>query len=412
MVRRGFDLGAGLPRVQMKVVRLDRAAVFAVLADIVPRFVPADSAVTRTLVATNLALNPDDPDALALGLEQAQLATDEATAKLVALERRFPNNPRLLALHADVLSSTVLRSTASGTKDWQLRVTQARDLYRRSIAASAFNPRAYFGLGTLYAAAPDLQPVEEGIAALDTAVIYEGHPLLFRALADRYLQTGQLQPALASIRNAVAFNMSEERPFDLLLLENLELLADLAQAVPAEGGLRFTSGSVYTGPVRNGKPEGAGSWRRPDGSSYEGEFKDGLPSGHGTLTSERGVVYEGDFAQGYAQGRGHMRFPPTGKLVSYDGEVAAATPHGEGVLQTRDGRMVATFVHGRAFRSAPAAAAPAPVALRPDRKPPGKSDDNAAVLYRNGCNDAEAMKTSWCRFTHPQPAGPRKPAAQ
>jgi hypothetical protein len=348
MVRRGFDIDGTLrlPQVTVNVVPLDRAAAFGVLADVVPRFLPADSAVSAALVSTNLAANPNDPEALALDIEQAHLAPDEAMARLAELERRFPGNAHLLALHGNALAGAAYKRSTAGPGDRRATVEQARDLYRRSIAASAFNPRAYFGLGVLYASIPDLEPVDEGIAALDTAVIYEGYPPLFRALADLYLRKGQLRPALASIRSAVAFNTGDERPYDVLLLENLELLMDLTDPAPIQGGLRFKSGAVYTGPVRDGKPDGVGNWLRPDGSSYEGEFKNGLPSGHGTLKSERGVVYEGEFAAGYAHGRGHIDFARRSKLVSFDGEVDKAAPHGQGTLVTRAGTYVATFVHG------------------------------------------------------------------
>jgi hypothetical protein len=407
IVRRGFDIdgGASLPQVAVEVAPLDRAAVFAVLADVVPRFLPPDSPVTPALVAANLALNPNDPDALALDMEQSHPAPDEATTRLAELERRFPGNARLLALHANAVASAAAKRSAAGDKDWRAALEQARDLYRRSIAASAFNPRAYFGLGTLYAAVPDLQPVDEGIAALDTAVIYEGHPHMFRTLADLYLRKKQLRPALASIRSAVAFNKGEPRPFDLLLLQNLELLMDLTEPAPVQGGLGFKSGSVYTGPVRDGKPEGEGSWLRPDGSSYVGEFRNGLPSGHGTLKSERGAVYEGSFAEGYAHGRGHVQFAGPGNMVSYEGEVDRATPHGEGVLETRGSRVVGTFVNGMLVRGTTAASATA--APRAARKSQD-AESGSAVLYKNGCNGAEAMKTAWCRYNNQQPLGPRK----
>jgi len=352
MVKRGFDIGPdglNLPQFDVKVTRLDRAAAVAVLVDVMPRFIPPDSLVIRQLLTVNFAVNLNDPNAHALDLElelgHGRTTVREAVEKVEKLETRFPNNPRLLALHADILANVAIQFHASGSKEWGASVEQARGLYRRSIAASTFNPRAFSGLGALYAAVPELNPVDEGIAALDTAVIYERRPQLFRALADLYLRKKDLHAALSSMRNAVAFNTQEQRPFDVLLLENLELLMDLTQAIPTASGLSFKSGATYTGPLRDGKPEGSGTWLRLDGSSYEGEFKDGLPSGHGMLKSERGDLYDGAFANGYAYGKGTMTFS-RGKMKSYDGEVVNATPNGAGVLTTRDGRVAATFRNG------------------------------------------------------------------
>jgi hypothetical protein len=352
MVRRGFDIGPdglNLPQFDVKATRLDRAAAIVVLVDVLPRFIPSDSTVTKQLLAINFAVNLDDPNAHALDLElelgRGRTTVREGIAKVEQLETRFPNNPRVLALHADILANAAIQFRASGGKGWEMSVEQARGLYRRSIAASAFNPRAFSGLGGLYAAIPELDPVDEGIAALDTAVIYERRPQLFRALADLYLRKKELHAALLSMRNAVAFSTQEQRPFDVLLLANLELLMDLTQATSNATGLSFKSGATYTGPLRDGKPEGRGTWLRPDGTSYEGEFKDGLPLGHGTLKSGRGDLYDGNFANGYAYGKGNMTFSP-GKMKSYDGEVVNATPHGAGALTTQGGRLAATFRNG------------------------------------------------------------------
>ena len=40
----------------------------------------------------------------------------------------------------------------------------------------------------------------------------------------------------------------------------------------------------YVGEIRNGLPNGQGTWTHPDGLKYVGEFKDGTRHGHGTHT--------------------------------------------------------------------------------------------------------------------------------
>ena len=330
----------------------------------------------------------------------------EALEQVGELERRFPNNPRLLALHADILKNVIIRQRKPGAKGWKTYVEQARGLYRRSIAASAFNPPAYTGLGELYAAVPDLEPIDEGIAAIDTAVIYEARPQLFRALADRYLRKKQLRAALLSMRNAVAFNTEKQRPFDVLLLKNLELLTDLTQATPTETGLSFKSGATNTGPVRDGKPDGMGTWLRLDGSSYEGEFKDGVPSGHGTLKSERGDVYDGDFSNGFASGKGNMTFAPD-QMTSYDGDVVNATPDGTGVLVTRSGRLAATFRHGVAVAGGSFTPAPRTARSRGNRLAPFvKSGHTGGMVPADPCKDHTLLKPEWRRFRNATPISP------
>jgi hypothetical protein len=49
-----------------------------------------------------------------------------------------------------------------------------------------------------------------------------------------------------------------------------------------------------------------------------------------------------------ARGTGRISFPAASKLVSYEGGVDDAVPAGAGVLVTKDGRLEATFVKGRA----------------------------------------------------------------
>jgi hypothetical protein len=407
MVRRGFDIGPdglNLPQFAVKVTPIDRAAVIAVLADVIPRFIPREHTVIKQLLAINLAANPNDPNAYALDfeLEPGHITVDEALAKVEDLERRFPNNSRLLALHADILKNAAIQVRVLGGKGWEAAIEQARGLYRRSIAIAPFNPRAYSGLGDIYAAVPTLDPVDEGIAAVDTADIYERRPALFRAMADLYLRKKLLWPALLSIRSAVAFNTEEQRPYDALLLENLELLMDLTQASPTETGLRFKSGATYTGPVHDGKPDGRGTWRRPDGSSYDGDFKDGLPSGYGTLKSERGEIYEGGFSNGFASGSGHMSFPQPGKMMSYEGGVVNATPEGAGVLITLDGHLAATFRNGVPIEGR---------IVTPVSRAPGDGGNRLAgkplygetSLADDACGDARTIKPQWCRFSSRQP---------
>ncbi|GAA5019539.1 hypothetical protein GCM10025794_06840 [Massilia kyonggiensis] len=350
MMARGFSTGKDgldLPQVQVKVTKLDRPGTYAVQADVVPRFAKRDAKVTRELIETNLKHHPADPKATILAVSLG--IVDDGAQRLDALLKRYPKDAGLLATRAEGLGMAAAAMHDTGTPGWEAPLKEARSLARRAIAADPSNPLAYFTLAHVYKLAPDIGPVQEGIAGLDTLVIYEPTPGSLRALAHLYLRNKQLLEAVKSLRSAVAFDAAGKNPLDALLLENLELVADMASSATPDGkGLRYTTGDLYEGAVAGGKPDGKGKWVRPTGSYYEGDFVQGLPSGHGKLVSERGVAYEGDFTAGMARGRGRISFPAGGKMVSYEGGVEDAVPSGPGVLVTQEGRLEATFVQGEA----------------------------------------------------------------
>jgi hypothetical protein len=347
---RGFSIGKdglALPQVQVKVTKLDRPAIYAILADVVPHFGKRDNKASRELIETNLKLHPDDVNANTIAVTFD--AVDDADTRLPALLQRYPNDARLLAAHAERLRRRALGMHDTGVPGWEPLLLEARALHRRAIKADSNTSLAYYGLGYLYTLLPGSEPVQEGIAGLDTAVIYEPTPDCFRALARLYLRDKQLRNALTSMRSAVAFDTRGKHPVDVVLMENLEILAEMnGDATPDAKGLRYKSGSVYEGTLADGKPHGKGKWSDVNGSYYEGDFVHGLPSGHGRLVSERGAVYEGDFLAGMAHGKGRMTFPETSKVLSYEGGVNDAVPDGPGVLVTKDGRLETTFLQGEA----------------------------------------------------------------
>jgi hypothetical protein len=347
---RGFSTGKDgldLPQVQMKVAKLDQTATYAVLADVVPRFGRADRNVAKELIETNIKLHPDDARANALAIVYNTFG--DRDTRLPALLQRFPDDARLLALRAEGLRSAAFAMHDTGAPGWEPTLQEAHTLYRRAIQADPNASLAYFGLGYLYTLLPESEPVQEGIAGLDTGVIYEPRPEGFRALARLYLRDKQLRNALKSMRSAVAFDTRGRDPSAALLMENLELIVDMnSDAAPDAKGLRYKSGAVYEGTLADGKPHGKGKWSRPNGSYYEGDFVQGMPSGHGKLVSERGGVYEGDFVAGMTHGMGHLTYPDTGKWMSYEGGVKNGLPEGAGVLVTKDGRLETTFLQGQA----------------------------------------------------------------
>ena len=75
----------------------------------------------------------------------------------------------------------------------------------------------------------------------------------------------------------------------------------------------------YLGEIRNGVPEGQGTFTFPDGEQYVGEWKEGLYHGQGTYTHPDGGKYEGEWKEG----------------KEWNGE-----------LYDTDGKIIGTYVNG------------------------------------------------------------------
>ncbi len=101
----------------------------------------------------------------------------------------------------------------------------------------------------------------------------------------------------------------------------------------------FVSGDTdkdgkYLGEIKNGIPNGQGTYTKPDGSNYVGEFKDGKEHGQGTVTSPDGLKYVGGYKDGKKNGQG------TGTWFDgseYVGEYNNGYEHGQGTLTIHDG---------------------------------------------------------------------------
>ena len=73
------------------------------------------------------------------------------------------------------------------------------------------------------------------------------------------------------------------------------------------------SDGKYIGEIKNGKPNGQGTYTFPDGKKYEGKFKDGKEHGKGTYTYPDGVKYEGEWKNGKrCNGRKYNKY---GKII-------------------------------------------------------------------------------------------------
>ena len=98
--------------------------------------------------------------------------------------------------------------------------------------------------------------------------------------------------------------------------------------------MEYPSGNKYEGDVKNGKPNGYGSWTTPDGSKYIGQWKNGEQNGQGTFTFPDGTIWSGTFKDDLLIGRGSQTFP---NGETYVGELKNNKPHGQGTYTNKTG---------------------------------------------------------------------------
>jgi len=75
-----------------------------------------------------------------------------------------------------------------------------------------------------------------------------------------------------------------------------------------QGTFNWSDGDKYVGEFKDGKKHGQGTYIKPEGRKYVGEWKDGLKKGQGTLTFGKGKLegdkYVGEFKDGKKHGQG------------------------------------------------------------------------------------------------------------
>ena len=82
-----------------------------------------------------------------------------------------------------------------------------------------------------------------------------------------------------------------------------------------QGTFTWSSGSKYVGEFKDGKRNGQGTFTLPDGSMYVGEWKDWKPDGQGTLISPNGEKYAGKWKDGKRKGQGTFTYSDGDKYV-------------------------------------------------------------------------------------------------
>ena len=101
-----------------------------------------------------------------------------------------------------------------------------------------------------------------------------------------------------------------------------------------QGTYTFKKGNKYVGGWKDGKRNGQGTITWSDGKKYVGEWKNGKYNGQGTLTLPNGEKYVGGYKDGERNGQGTFNFSDGEKYV---GEWKNGEKNGQGTLTIPDG---------------------------------------------------------------------------
>jgi len=116
----------------------------------------------------------------------------------------------------------------------------------------------------------------------------------------------------------------------------------------------------YEGEIKNGFPNGQGTFTLNDGEKYVGEFKDGKSHGQGTYTFKKGNKYVGGWKDGKRNGQGTITWSDGKKYVGewkngkYNGQGTLTLPNGEKYVGEfkdgkRNGQGTFTFSDGEKY---------------------------------------------------------------
>ncbi|GFH05983.1 PIPK domain-containing protein [Haematococcus lacustris] len=92
----------------------------------------------------------------------------------------------------------------------------------------------------------------------------------------------------------------------------------------------FDDGSVYTGTLKGGVPDGLGTCTWKDGNQYDGAWKAGVMSGFGTYVWTSGQRYDGEWKEGKRHGIGVKKYKDGS---SFEGFWREGRKHGVGVFR-------------------------------------------------------------------------------
>ena len=145
-----------------------------------------------------------------------------------------------------------------------------------------------------------------------------------------------------------------------------------------QGTYTYPSGAIYIGELRNGRRHGQGTYFFPGGAKYTGTFNDDVFDGQGTYTFADGARYIGGFKSGQRSGQGTAIFRDGSKYV---GEFKDGHRNGPGAEYGITGELLrsGTWQNDQfAETAAPPPATPAPAAEAPKPAPVAPPPPQAA----------------------------------
>lgn len=157
--------------------------------------------------------------------------------------------------------------------------------------------------------------------------------------------TGKSSPPLTAVTQAKvigARSLAAIRWAKKSFRATILIIASVVIAAVAIAGFFASSGSSTGGPCR-GEYDAArwtncvGEVNFPDGGKYVGEVKDGQPNGRGTFTWPNSEKYVGEWRDGQRNGQGRFTWPDGEKYV---GEFKNNKKHGQGTYTLANGRKV------------------------------------------------------------------------
>ena len=128
----------------------------------------------------------------------------------------------------------------------------------------------------------------------------------------------------------------------MTLYKNTRRLKKHSQGKPRtrimKGGMKvkYKSGIIYDGDIKDGMANGKGKMTWVDGSVYVGNFKNDRSHGRGKMVWANGEVYEGSYKNGLKDGKGKYTWPD-GEF--YEGDYRDDMKNGKGKYSWTDGRV-------------------------------------------------------------------------
>ncbi len=143
-------------------------------------------------------------------------------------------------------------------------------------------------------------------------------PIILTACAPTTLPVKN-QPYLDAEKAILALSPDQYRrlPDQTIYIGEVRIDPQHHQIASGFGKLIYPDGSIYQGPVKNGKAHGFGKSAMITGEIYEGEHQEGLFEGRGKLILSDQSFFIGDF-KNHKVYRGEMHFT--------DGKIAILQP--------------------------------------------------------------------------------------